>query len=113
MNGAGPRGFGWLVPDQIGLVNISKAANIHDCHYYFISRHLVGIDESAYLCIVAPDFLHAIRFGDPREYADRIFLKNLNILNKKLSPTKMGYYLRKPIIYSYYLAVRGFGDRFL
>ena len=37
-NGAGPKGFGFLVPDKLGLVNIEKAANIHDCHYYLISR---------------------------------------------------------------------------
>ena len=32
-NGAGPRRFGWLVPDWILLVCITEAANIHDYDY--------------------------------------------------------------------------------
>lgn len=33
-NGAGPKGWGWLVPDTIYGLSITEAANIHDYCYY-------------------------------------------------------------------------------
>jgi len=33
-NGAGPRNFGWLVPDTIYGLSITEAANIHDWMYH-------------------------------------------------------------------------------
>lgn len=33
-NGAGPRKFGWLVPDTLYLLSITIAANIHDWMYH-------------------------------------------------------------------------------
>lgn len=34
-NGAGPRNFGWLVPDTIYGLSITQAANIHDWMYQY------------------------------------------------------------------------------
>jgi len=99
-NGAGPKGFGWLVPDQLGMVNIEKAANIHDAHYYVLSRY-----KSAAIFNVASIA--------SREGADKIFYKNLKIINKEMSPTWLGYQMRKPIIWAYYQAVKRFGKNFI
>jgi len=99
-NGAGPKGFGWLVPDQLGMVNIEKAANIHDAHYYFLSLY-----KSAAIFNVAS--------CSSRQSADKIFYRNLKIINKEKSPTRLGYYMRKPIIWAYYQAVVKFGKHFV
>lgn len=98
MNGAGQKGFGWLVPDQLGFVNIEKAANIHDACYYWIKRHKEGG-----LC--SP-------FPYDRAHADKLFYENMKIINKAMSPTKIGYYARKPIIWAYYQAVKKFGAKY-
>ena len=91
MNGAGPKGWGWLIPDQLGLVNIEKAANIHDAQYYWSAK--MGTK-----C---------------RKYADEIFYTNLRLINKHESPTYLGYLARKPIIWLYYQAVCKFGGYFV
>lgn len=102
MNGAGSKGFGWLVPDQLGLVNIEKAANIHDACYYWIGRQRGH-----------PGIIGTWRpFPYSREVADKIFYRNMQTINKEMSPTKLGYYARKPIIWSYYQAVKKFGGKF-
>ena len=33
-NRAGPKGYGWLVPDTIWFLNIGECANIHDFDYF-------------------------------------------------------------------------------
>lgn len=33
-NRAGPKGYGWLVPDTIWFLNIGECANIHDYQWY-------------------------------------------------------------------------------
>jgi hypothetical protein len=34
VNGAGPKGWGWLVPDTLYGLSVTAAANIHDWEYY-------------------------------------------------------------------------------
>lgn len=102
MNGAGPKGWGWLIPDQLGLVNIARSANIHDAQYYWI-RKLNSKDPNK----IPHDKLKYITRG--KSYADKIFYKNLKILNKHKSPTFIGFLLRKPILFLYYISVRLFG----
>ena len=55
-NGAGPRGYGWLVPDRIYGVKITAAANIHDWQY------------------------GEARCNDDRLLADLTFLRNMIVL---------------------------------
>lgn len=113
-NGAGPKGWGWLVPDQLVLVNIEKAANIHDCHYHIIKRFYPITSPVLFLKESNPEFWQALESKKTAiKYANETFLKNLNSINKENSPTKLGYYARKPIIYTYYLAVKYFGKRFV
>ena len=95
MNGAGQKGFGWLVPDRLGMVNIEKAANIHDACYYWLSKG----DQSV--------------FPYDREFADKIFYENMQIINEEMSPTRIGYLMRKPIIWTYYQAVKRFGGKYV
>ena len=52
-NGAGPRDFGWLVPDTLWGLSITEAANIHDYMY-----HVGKTDED-------------------KKAADRTFLNNM------------------------------------
>lgn len=52
-NGAGPRGFGYLVPDTIWGLSVTAAADIHDWMYY------VGTVEN------------------DKKRADKIFLNNM------------------------------------
>lgn len=53
-NGAGPKGYGPLVPDTIWGLNITQAANIHDYMY------------------------HTGKTIKDKEEADRVFLNNMN-----------------------------------
>jgi hypothetical protein len=80
-NGMGPKGFGWLVPDTMWGLNVSRAGDIHDFMYYW------GLW--------------------PREFCDKLFLRNiLAIINKKggkLAP------LRRVRAHTYYKAVSLFG----
>lgn len=91
MNGCGSKGIAWLIPNRLFLVDFTKACNIHDCYYYWI------------------------RFKQNKElhraYADKIFLRNMQFINRTCSPTKIGYYARKPLIYLYYKSVRKFGHK--
>jgi hypothetical protein len=110
MNGCGPKGFGWLVPDKYGRVDFTKAGDIHDACYYWIEmiekfkgKPLRDIDS----------ILHQNLVVLGRKYADEVFEKNLRILNKTKSKSKILGYLRVPIIKLYYQTVRGFGGLFL
>ena len=86
-NGCGPKGFGWLIPDRIFLVDFEKACNIHDCCYSLPKKFT-------------------------KKHADEIFYKNLKTINKTKSPTKIGYLARKPIIWMYYKSVSMFGGKY-
>lgn len=116
-NGAGPKGWGWLIPDNIGLVDIEKAANIHDCHYWFLEHYYpmnLGKTELGWINTRNHDFVDALRYKKTAiKYANETFYKNLKIINKENSPTRLGYYLRKPIIWAYYKAVTKFGRYFV
>ena len=94
MNGAGPKGWGWLVPNKIGLLNIEKCCQIHDAGYYWAAKLDQDIEKA-------------------RKYADNVFYKNLQLINKHESPTYLGYLARKPIIWLYYQAVCKFGGYFV
>jgi len=119
MNGAGPKGFGWLVPDQLGLVNIEKAANIHDAHFYWITRYygakkykktIIGsylFQEGLY------SFTKSLTAGNALKYANKSFYENLKTINKEKSKTWLGRQFRKPIIWAYYQAVVKFGKHFV
>jgi len=80
-NKAGPKGYGWLVPNTIWGLNIGECANIHDFLFY------VG------------------KTIEDKDAADRIFLNNmLRLINLK---TKWGFvkYLRIQRASKYYAAV--------
>lgn len=81
-NGAGPKGWGWLVPDTMWGLNVKKAADIHDYMYYWAIW--------------------------PRKLADKIFLDNmLHIINYKGGYLK---YARRIRAHTYHSAVRLFGS---
>ena len=87
-NGCGPKGYGWLIPDRLFLIDFNKACNIHDVMYQMLNIFT-------------------------KDYSDDVFYKNLKRINKKKSKTKTGYYLRKPILKLYYLAVKKFGKYYV
>ncbi len=118
-NGCGPKGFGWLVPDQLGLVNIELAGKIHDSHFHWIARYagakrykktIIGsylFQEGLF------NFTRSLTAGTSLKYANKVFYDNLKTINKEKSKTWLGRQIRKPIIYAYYLAVVKFGKNFV
>jgi hypothetical protein len=79
-NGAGSKGWGWLVPDTMWGLSVTEAANIHDYMYWW-------------------------RLG--RKESDKLFYKNmLSIINNKGGFLR---YPRRLRAYTYYKAVRVFG----
>jgi len=111
VNGCGPKRFGNWVRDKILGLSIKNAGNIHDCHYYWLSKMKSKSCESQ----VLKDFDGYLwkRLGRGKDYADSIFLKNMTIINNNSSSKKFIKKLRLPIIKSYFLAVRFFGIYFL
>jgi hypothetical protein len=89
-NGAGPRKYGWLVPDTLWGLRITEAANIHDWMYW------EGEAE------------------EERETADTVFLRNMLIIvfrNTTKTPI-LGVLLRwfrSVRAVGYFWAVREFG----
>ena len=79
-NGAGPKNFGWMVPDYIYGLKIKAAADIHDYCYW------AGFD---------------------RKFADELFLKNMLALIAERGGRLEN--LRTVRANTYYWAVRGFG----
>jgi len=109
LNGCGPQGFGWLVPDHYGKVDFTKAGDIHDACYFWLEKlkgfkgkPLREIDEQ----------LHRKLITEGRSYADEVFRVNMRILNRDLSRSKILGYLRVPIIELYYQSVVRFGGLF-
>jgi len=95
LNGLGSKGLGWLVRDRWGGVDFSKAGNIHDATYYIIGWYNY------------PD-------ADKRIIkANKVFYQNLCIINEAKSKTRIGRYLRKPILFLYYMGVKIFGRFFV
>jgi len=95
LNGCGSKGLGWLVRDRWGGVDFSKAGDIHDATYFLISEY---------------------NYPDSKKRiikANETFYKNLCIINKEKSKSKLGYFLRKPILFSYYMSVKTFGRWFV
>lgn len=66
-NGAGPKGYGWIVPDTIYGLSITEAANIHDYMYH------VGATI------------------EDKKKADRVFMNNM----MRIIESKSGWVLRK------------------
>jgi len=120
LNGCGPKKFGWMVPDRWWLVDFEMACSIHDAHYYWIKRNYKASGNSSELEKISARFesvdmydaLMCLLF-DQRKYADEVFYHNLVLLNKEKSPSWIGMQARKPIIWTYYKAVRAFGHNFL
>jgi len=83
VNGAGPKGYGWLVPDTIWGLSITEAANIHDFCY------AVGTTI------------------DDKIEADRIFMNNMVRLISAGKWWLKGLRMRRAR--KYYLAVKHFG----
>ena len=86
-NGAGPRKFGWLVPDNIWGLSVVDAANIHDWMYWKGS-----IEED-------------------RLEADVTFLMNMMILIDDGSKGRIMRFLRRWRAMTYFSAVREYGGR--
>jgi hypothetical protein len=84
-NGAGPKGYGWLVPDTLYGLSIKSAADIHDYMYY------VGTT-----------------LQDKQE-ADRVFLNNMLRIIEANTSFKPLAWLRTHRAYKYYWAVERFG----
>jgi hypothetical protein len=87
-NGAGPKGFGWVVPDKIWGVCITESANIHDFMYEF-GKDIYDKDE-----------------------ADRVFLNNMVRQIMDADHGFMGWLLtdrRLKIAHEYYECVHVFG----
>lgn len=88
INGAGPYSKGHLVRDTLFYkFNVTDAANIHDFLY---SQY--GLKEVS------------------RKEADRMFLRMM--LNRLKTHNALSRFLNKPLVYSYYAAVRLFGNSF-
>jgi hypothetical protein len=86
-NGAGPRRFGWLVPDTIWGLSITDAANIHDWMYW------KGRTEA------------------DRLEADVTFLVNMCRLIEMRSSNRAIHFLRRWRAMTYFSAVRDFGGK--
>lgn len=110
MNGCGPKGFGWLVPDKYGKVDFTKAGDIHDACYYWLE--MISRFKGKPLREV-DSMLHRQLVIRGRAYADEVFEKNLRKINKETSESKVLGHLRVPIIELYYHSVRVFGGLFL
>ena len=105
INGCGGKGYGWLIPDRLFLVDFSKACNIHDCYYYWIKQIKAG-------CTYLPGevrWLANVPAEKARCIADKIFLENMELINRIKSSNSIGYYARMPLIKLYYYSVRKYG----
>jgi hypothetical protein len=93
-NGAGPRRFGWLVPDTVYGLSIAEAANIHDWMYWegktkedkeeadfqFLSNMLVIIEDQGTKVPIIGWILKVLRryrasayYGAVRDFGDSAF----------------------------------------
>jgi len=84
-NGAGPKGYGWIVFDTMYGLSVTEAADIHDWMYY------MGVDIT------------------DKEEADRVFLNNMNRIIETKTKWKWLRWLRKERAAKYYYAVKWFG----
>jgi hypothetical protein len=84
VNGLGSKGYGRWVKDTIGGICLTEAGHIHDA-YYYLGR-------------------------TSRKYADQTFLRNMNVIIDKKAKSTFHRRYCKTIAYTYYLAVRMFGE---
>ena len=85
-NGAGPRNFGWIVPDTVWGLRITQAANIHDWMYH-----------------------HGKTIQD-KQRADRVFKNNMQrLIDAKKNQWRWVKDLRYSRAAKYYWAVDNFG----
>lgn len=84
-NGAGPKGYGWLVPDTLWGLSITDAANIHD-HMYGEGKNLKDKEE-----------------------ADRVFLNNMVRIIEAETESWIFKWLRMRRANKYFWAVSTFG----
>jgi len=82
-NGAGPKWFGWLIPDTIYGLSITEAADIHDYCYWSAM---------------------------PRKQADALFRTNMETITNKIGGWLM--YPRLARVWTYYHMVDKFGRFF-
>jgi hypothetical protein len=109
LNGCGPKGYGWLVPDNYGRVDFTRAGNIHDACYYWLER--LGKFQGKPLREV-DELLWKKLLTEGRSYADEVFRLNMRELNRRgTTSTTLGY-LRVPVIELYYHSVKRFGGFF-
>ena len=88
-NGCGPKGWlGKLIPDHLFGLSVKKACNYHDQQY------IQGGDDHQ------------------RKIADQFFLDEMLDKIRKSNDAKLISFLRKVSAYSYYFAVRFFGNVF-
>ena len=120
LNGLDSKGLGWLVRDRWGGVDFSKAGNVHDGHYYLLSKNIEDffVLADCYLSRKEEASLwdlrnHLSHKASGINYSNRVFYKNLCIINNHESKTVLGKYLRKPILLAYYLGVKMFGRYFV
>ena len=114
LNGLGSKGLGWLVRDRWGGVDFSKAGNIHDGHYWCIKEQGPNVWD-LYNKLNSKNWEFNRELGHPGEvhYANKVFYQNLNIINDHDSKTVIGKYMRKPILFLYYMGVKIFGRFFV
>jgi len=105
-NGCGPKGYGWLVPDNFGTVSFTQAANIHDAQYSWIIR--IREDGGEFLLLHNKRLFESLENG--KDYSDKIFRKNMMLTNKLRSRNQITRLMRIPIIDLYYRAVVMFGE---
>jgi hypothetical protein len=118
LNGCGPKGFGGWVRDTWGKVSFQKVGSIHDSHFFLISEiypaKTIATIKLEIIRKFYPEFWNALRTKKTAiAYANKVFYKNLKIINKEKSPTRFGYICRKPVIWLYYRAVVNFGRYFV
>lgn len=87
VNGAGSKGYGWLVPDTIWGLSIREAANIHD-YMYSLGTSI-----------------------EDKEQADRVFLNNMLRIIEAANHfgSSLLAYPRRFRAKNYYRAVKYFG----
>jgi len=112
LNGLGSKGLGWMVRDRWGGVDFSRAGNVHDGHYWCIKKFRPHVLHHRLLNQIYMDvrkFYLALGSRNELQYANKVFYQNLNIINNHESKTVVGKYMRKPILFLYYMGVKIFG----
>ena len=105
-NGAGPRGYGWMVPDNFYGLSITAAANIHDWQYGEARTNLDRLHadltffRNMVVLIMQEDVKQAPAPGD-----------GIRVRLKKLAARRLTY-LRLRMAVRYFIAVWRAGGAF-